>query len=178
MNEVTRKKLQPLASLLASSLFMSTAVLATPEVSVAAPVAAVVPKAETKPKARVTPNKAARDWAKRESDYIRKTWGIEIVGVHPIASGYMLEFRYHVIDPVKSKPLTDKMQKPLLYDEASNATLSVPTMDKVGEVRQTAAQEANRSYYMIFGNPGKIVKPGNRVSIIVGKFRADGIIVN
>ncbi len=174
MNSVVPKNVKLLVGLLTSSFFMCATVVATEVAPTATPSAA---KSATS-KAAVKPGKAARNWASREGDYIRKTWGIEIIGVHPIASGSMLEFRYHVIDPVKSKLLTDKTQKPLLYDEASNATLSVPTMDKVGEVRQTAAQEANRTYFMVFGNPGKIVKPGNRVSIIVGKFRADGIIVN
>ena len=94
-----------------------------------------------------------------------------------VTSGYMLEFRYRVLDPVKAQPLIDKAAHPYLHDDVSNVTLSVPALEKVGEVRQTATPQAGRSYFMLFGNPGKIVKAGDRVSVVIGKFRADGLIV-
>lgn len=119
----------------------------------------------------------ASNWSARYGEYYERTWGVEIVGVRRVSSGYMLEFRYRVIDPEKSKPLIDKAAKPYLHDEASNVTLSVPALEKVGEVRQTAKPEVDRVYYVLFGNPGQIVKPGNRVSVVIGKFRVDGIIV-
>ena len=171
-----------LASLLASSFFIQAAETSnpspTPSPTVTPTPGTSTDKQKTKVKAKVGPRQAQRNWVARTGEYYRRTWGIEIAGVRLLASGSMLEFRYRVVDPVKAKPLTDKRIRPLLYDEANNATLSVPTMDKIGEVRQTGKLEKNRYYYMLFGNPGQIVKPGNRVSVIIGKFRADGIIVN
>lgn len=147
---------------------MSTAVQATE----ATPAAAPSSKATV-----TTPGHAAQRWAARNSDYYKRNWGIDIAGVRLISSGYMLEFRYRVLEPNKAKSLGDRTLKPYLVDEASGATLSVPALEKVGEVRQVGNPESNRIYYMVFGNPGKIVKPGNHVSVVVGKFRADGIIV-
>jgi len=140
--------------------------------------AVAVLSACTSPAPRTTTTaQAATSWAARYGEYYERTWGVEIVGVRRVSSGYMLEFRYRVLDPEKAKPLTDKTVRPYLHDEASGVTLSVPALEKVGEVRQTATPQADRSYYMLFGNPGQIVKPGNRVSVVIGKFRADGIIV-
>jgi hypothetical protein len=119
----------------------------------------------------------ANNWAAREGKYYERTWGVDIAGVRRVSSGYMLEFRYRVVDADKAKVFADKAAKPYLIDEASGATFAVPTLEKVGELRQSVKPEAGRTYYMIFGNPGKMVKPGNRVSVVVGKFRADGIIV-
>ena len=44
----------------------------------------------------------------RPSLYFKRNWGVDVVGVHPVASGQMLEFRYRVLDEVKAKPLFDK----------------------------------------------------------------------
>jgi hypothetical protein len=119
----------------------------------------------------------AANWSARYGEHYVRTWGVEIIGVRRVSSGSMLEFRYRVVDAEKAKALIEKSSKPYLFDEASGATLAVPALEKVGEVRQTAKPVVDRTYYMIFGNPSQIVKPGNRVSVVIGKFRVDGIIV-
>jgi len=129
------------------------------------------------PRSAITPTASASSWAARYGEYYQRNWGVEIAGVRRVSSGYLLEFRYRVIDPEKAKPLTEKAARPYLHDEASGATLAVPALEKIGEVRQTAKPVADRVYYMIFGNPGQLVKPGNRVSVVIGKFRVDGLIV-
>lgn len=53
----------------------------------------------------------------------------------------------------------------------------VPTMDKIGKLRTINTPQVNRTYWMIFGNPGRLVKPGNRVSVVIGDFRVDGLVV-
>ncbi len=156
------KQVGLLAGLLASSFFL-TATLAS--------------AADATHKSAAEANAARKNWSAHNSEYYKRTWGIDIAGVKLISSNYMLEFRYRVLDPNKAKILGDKSVKAYLKDEASGVTLSVPTLEKVGEVRQAGKAEANHVYFMVFGNPSKIVKPGNRVSIVVGKFRADGIIV-
>lgn len=114
----------------------------------------------------------------RSSMFFKRTWGIDVVGVHPVASGQMLEFRYRVLDEVKAKPLFEKTLKPYLIDEATGTRLAVPSMENVGELRQDVTPEADRIYYMIFGNPGKLVKPGSRVSIVIGNFHIEGLTVD
>jgi hypothetical protein len=119
-----------------------------------------------------------RNWRNRESLYYKRNWGVEIIGVKPVSSGYMLEFSYRVLDPDKVKLLNDRKSKAYLRDEASGTVLAVPAMENVGELRSGSAPELDRIYFMIFGNPGKLVKSGGRVSIIVGDFHVDGVIVD
>jgi hypothetical protein len=99
------------------------------------------------------------------------------VGVKPVASGYMLAFRYRILDPDKAKVLNDRKSRAYLIDAATGTVLMVPTMENVGELRPGATPEADRTYFMIFGNPGKLVKSGSRVSIVAGALRIDGLIV-
>ncbi len=117
------------------------------------------------------------DWHAREGVYFQRNWGVDIVGVRPVSSGYMLEFRYRVLDPKKAKALNNKKARPYLIDEATGIRLAVPSMENIGELRQVAAPEADRTYFMIFGNPGKLVKSGNRVSVVIGDFRVTGLTV-
>jgi hypothetical protein len=117
-------------------------------------------------------------WHSRYSDRYKRNWGIDIAGVRRVSSGYMLRLSYRVVDAEKAKPLFDKKSRPYLIDNKTGARLAVPAMENVGELRQTAAPAADRTYFVIFGNPGKLVEPGNRVSIMIGDFRADDIVVD
>jgi hypothetical protein len=97
--------------------------------------------------------------------------------VRQTAAGYMLEFRYRVMDPEKAKPLFERRTKPLLTHAESGATLIVPTPAKTGALRNSNPPVAGRTYWMFFANPGKLVKPGEHVSVAIGEFRADGLVV-
>jgi hypothetical protein len=50
-------------------------------------------------------------------------------------------------------------------------------MENVGELRQAAVPEAGRTYFIIFGNANKIVQRGAKVSVEIGSFVADELIV-
>jgi hypothetical protein len=102
---------------------------------------------------------------------------VEIIGVKPVSSGFMLAFRYRVLDPEKAKVLNDRHSKAYLRDEATGTVLSVPAMENVGELRTGAAPQADRTYFMIFGNPGRLVKSGSRVTVVAGNLHVDGLIV-
>ena len=45
-------------------------------------------------------------------------------------------------------------------------------------MRQNSTPEEGKSYWMAFSNKGRMVKRGDRVSIVIGNFRADGLIVD
>ena len=122
-----------------------------------------------------TPYAAAR--SQRGEARYALLYGVDQMQVRWTASGASLEFRYRVLDPHKAAVLQDKRVKPVLTDEATGTRLMVPTMEKIGELRQTAQPEAGHEYWMIFANAGKVVKPGNRVDIAVGSFHVWGLIV-
>ncbi len=124
----------------------------------------------------LTPTAAA--WRARQGLYYKRNWGVEIIGVKSVSSGYMLSFKYRVIDPEKARLLNDRQTRAFLRDEATGNVLSVPAMENVGELRTGAAPIADRTYFMIFGNPGKLVTSGSRVSVVAGAMHVDGIIVD
>jgi hypothetical protein len=127
------------------------------------------------PKAAVP---TSAEWRSRQGLYYKRNWGVEIIGIKPVSSGFMLAFRYRVLDPAKAKVLNDRHSKAYLRDEATGTVLSVPAMENVGELRTGAAPQADRTYFMIFGNPGRLVKSGSRVTVVAGNLHVDGLIVD
>lgn len=120
--------------------------------------------------------RAAR-WRASRGLYYKRNWGIEVIGVRPVSSGYMLNFRYRILDPEKAKILHDQKTKAYLRDEATGTMLAVPAMENIGELRTGSTPEPGRTYFMIFGDPGKLVKAGSRVSILIGDLHIDDVIV-
>jgi hypothetical protein len=51
-------------------------------------------------------------------------------------------------------------------------------MEKIGSLRQGVPPTAGKSYWMAFSNKGRKVKRGDRVSVVIGQFRADGLVVD
>ncbi|MEW6569797.1 MAG: hypothetical protein AB1390_01280 [Nitrospirota bacterium] len=109
---------------------------------------------------------------------IENEWGIQIDGIRLSAGGYMLDFRYRVIDPEKAQPIFDRKEKPYLIDQASGAKFMVPSPPKVGPLRTSNPPQADRTYFILFANPGKYVKQGNKVTVVIGDFRAEDLTVN
>jgi len=64
-----------------------------------------------------------------------------------------------------------------MLDAKARVSLQVPTMEKVGPLRQSMAPENGKIYWMVFSNKGNLVKAGHRVSVAIGQFRVDGLIV-
>ena len=74
--------------------------------------------------------------------------------------------------------LGDRNVKPTLTDLATGAVLRVPSFPKTGSMRQTGAKmQAGRIYFMLFANTGMPVKSGSRVTVTVGDFNAEGLVV-
>lgn len=104
-------------------------------------------------------------------------WGIHVVGVRLAAAGYMLDFRYRVTDAKKALPLFSRQTRPSLIDQASGARFIVPRFPKTGLLRPSNQPLEQRSYFMFFANPGKYIKPGNKVTVVIGDFRAENLTV-
>jgi len=109
--------------------------------------------------------------------FYENTWGVEILGVKSAESGSMLRFSYRVLDADKAQALNDKRSTPYLYDITSHVRLEVPSMEKVGLLRQSSPVEEGKVYWMVFSNHQRLVKPGTRVDIKIGQFLAQGILV-
>jgi hypothetical protein len=126
------------------------------------------------PAARNLPNR----FAGRAGAYYKIVWGVDSLVVKWTESGEVIRFSWRVLDADLAKVLNDKKVEPSLVDPQRGVGLVVPTMEKIGQLRQSAAPEVGRSYWMAFSNKGRLVKRGDRVNVVVGPFRADGLVVD
>ncbi len=122
---------------------------------------------------RYTPNQ----FSKRAQLYYDLIWGVDSLKIKYAESGEMIRFSYRVLDSEKAKPLNDKKNEPSLIDPKAGVKLVVPSMEKVGKLRQSSTPEAGKMYWMAFSNKGRLVKPGDRVNVVIGKFQANGLVV-
>lgn len=109
--------------------------------------------------------------------YYQSVWGVDSLKVKYTESGEMIRFSFRVVDPAKAAPLNDKTIEPSLIDLQAGVKLKIPQMEKVGKLRQTSTPIAGRSYWMAFSNSGRRVRPGDRVILEIGRFRAEGLVV-
>lgn len=117
-------------------------------------------------------------FAARAGTYYRLVWGVDDLSLRSAEGGEVIRFKYHVLDANKAKMLNDKKFEPALIDEQAHVKLVVPLMDKVGKLRQSSPAETGKVYWMLFSNKGGYVKRGDKVDIVIGKFRADGLVVD
>ena len=110
--------------------------------------------------------------------YFRVVWGIDSLEVKTAESGQIIRFSWRVLDPSLAQALNDKRAEPALVDQSAGVSLVVPSMEQIGQLRQTAPPEAGKSYWMAFSNKGRLVKPGHRVDVVIGGFRAAGLVVD
>ncbi len=145
-------------------------------VSPAPATAPLLSPATAAPAAHSEPLTAQR-WHQQHDLFYERKWGIRILGVRAVSSGWMLQWKYQVLDANRAAPLLEKRSRAYVIDEATDTRLAVPAMENIGELRQTPRPEEGRVYYMIFGNPNKLVPKGGRVDVVIGNFRADGLLV-
>lgn len=115
--------------------------------------------------------------SKRAQLHYDLIWGVDSLKVKYAESGEMIRFSYRVVDTEKAKPLNDKKNEPSLIDPKAGVRLVVPSLEKVGKLRQSSTPEAGKMYWMAFSNKGRLVKPGDRVNVVIGKFQANGLVV-
>src|ERR1700686_3923845 len=117
-------------------------------------------------------------FAGRAGEYYRLVWGVDSLAVKGTESGEVIKFTYQVLDAVKAKMLNDKKNEPSLIVPRAGVKLVVPSLEKVGQLRQSGTPEAGRTYWMAFSNKGRLVKRGDHVIVVIGRFRADGLVVD
>jgi hypothetical protein len=113
----------------------------------------------------------------REALYYGLIWGVESLNAKLAESGEIIRFSYRVVNAEKAKPLNDKKSEPSLIDPQAGVQLVVPSLEQVGQLRQSSTPEAGKSYWMAFSNSGRLVKRGDRVNVVIGQFHADGLII-
>jgi len=115
--------------------------------------------------------------SRRAEVYYEGVWGVGELHVKVAESGSLIRFNYRVLDPAKATALNDKKAEPALFDSQAGVKLVVPEMDKVGKLRQSSTPKTGMTYWMAFSNPTHVVQRGHRVDVVIGAFRANGLVV-
>lgn len=104
--------------------------------------------------------------------------GVQPLSIRLSAAGYMLDFRYRVLDPQAASKIIRRDAEPHLIDEARGSILRVPAPPKVGPLRHTGKNMlAGKQYFILFANPAKRVKAGDEVTVVIGEQRFPRLVV-
>lgn len=104
--------------------------------------------------------------------------GIKPLGILLTVAGTMLEFRYIVVDSEKSQAVFDRRNKTYLVDQASGSGFDVPSDTKLGPLRSSSRNPVpGKEYFIMFVNPGRLVKRGNKVTVVIGDQKIENLTV-
>jgi hypothetical protein len=166
-----KKKILVLAGILASSIAILPVAAQPAAPAVPAPKALAAP-----PPVRYRPERFSR----RAELHYSLVWGVDSLSVKWTEQGEVIRFAYRVLDGNKAQALNDKKAEPQLIDLQAGVRLVVPALENVGLLRQTPSgkPEAGKIYWMAFSNKGRRVKRGDHVNLVIGQFRAEGLVVD
>ncbi len=170
----TGSKVMLLAGILAGGTLVSETLAQSP----ATPADTPAGRAAQPSQARAARRSESQLFPKRALLYYQNVWGIDSLTVRWTEAGEIIRFSYRVLDRQKAAPLSDKQAEPSLIDLQAGVKLVVPSLPFVGQMRQSVTTEAGKSYWVTFSNKGGLVKRGHRVSVVIGQFHADGLVVD
>ena len=147
--------------LLASVLLGSSCASAPPDAQPAAETAAA----------------AAEPAAQAEVVDLAAQWGVEVTSIRMTANDHMIDYRYRVLDAEKATDLFKRQIKPKLIHQETGRVLAVPETAKLGPLRNSNTPQEGKIYWMFFGNAGNLVKAGDKVTVVIGEFRVEDLVV-
>jgi hypothetical protein len=105
-------------------------------------------------------------------------WGIEPVHLRFTAGGYMIEFRYKVIDPEKATVLSANKIYPRLKAMKSKARLVVPYFPTTGFAKSNRKfLKAGKNYVAMFSNENRHLLPGDEARVQIDDAQSAVMIV-
>ena len=113
----------------------------------------------------------------RTNALLAEKWGIRLLPLRSTAAGNMLDFRYEVLDARKSAALFRRETRPYLLHQRTGKVLAVPNTAKIGPLRNSDTPREGKRYWMFFRNTGRLVSRGDKVTVIIGDFRVEDIVV-
>ena len=116
--------------------------------------------------------------AEAASARLAETWGVEVASIRLSANDHMIDYRYRVLDAGKATDLFKRQIKPYLIHQKTEKVLSVPETAKLGPLRNSNLPQEGKIYWMFFGNAGMLVQPGDEVTVVIGDFRVENLVVN
>jgi len=126
-----------------------------------------------KPSLSVGTQRPVKNEVKSEED-----WGIKVESTMLSAGGYMIDFRFRVLDTAKAAQIFDRKIIPHMTDQATGAKFFVPNPPKIGQLRSGGNIKEGKTYFIFFANPAKYVKSGDKITIEIGDLKVQDIVVN
>ena len=127
----------------------------------------------------VMAEEALREESRAESAeaQLAETWGVEVTSLRMSTHDHMIDYRYRVLDAEKAAALHKRQIKPYLIHQESGKVLAVPETAKLGPLRNSNIPQEGKIYWMFFGNTGKLVKAGDAVTVVIGDYRVEDLVV-
>lgn len=108
-------------------------------------------------------------------------FGVELIGVRLSGADFLIDLRYRVKDVAKAQALLERKIHPVLVNEATGDRFYIPQVPKIGSLRQsaTAKQPAqlDKVYFMLFANPDRKLRVGEKVTLHAGDSMVKGLVV-
>ena len=101
--------------------------------------------------------------------------GIQVLRVAVSGDGGILDLRYRVLDGKTTSFHKKHQAVPAIIDGVSGRALTTQWMGHAGHPLDSVRED--RNYWMLFLNPGELVKSGDRVSVRLGHVRLTGVTV-
>lgn len=99
--------------------------------------------------------------------------GVDRLRIRRTADGHLLDLRYRVVDEARAGSVLAKTSTAYLVHTRTGKRLAVPTTPKAGALRTTGQPHNGRTYFALFSNPGRLVRPGDRVAVVLGELTAE-----
>ena len=130
--------------------------------------------------AEVEPQAApAADDSVARSDTVEQ-FGIEITSIRRSAADSIIDVRYKITDEDKAEFMMDRTKEAYLLDQSSGKVVAVPDTARIGPLRTTmrfGKPTEGRTYFILFGNPEQMIRPGSKVTLIVGGMKVRDLVV-
>jgi hypothetical protein len=108
---------------------------------------------------------------------VAEKWGIEITSLRLTSNDHMLDYRYRVLDADKATDLFKRQIKPYLIHQETGQVMAVPETAKLGPLRNSNIPQEGKIYWMFFGNAGNLIQAGDKVTVVIGEFRVEDLVV-
>lgn len=108
-------------------------------------------------------------------------FGVELVAVRLSGADFLIDVRYRVRDVAKAQALLERKIHPVLVNEATGDRFYIPQAPKVGTLRQSATSkqpaQLDKVYFMLFANPDRKLRAGEKVTLHAGESTVRGLLV-
>ena len=100
--------------------------------------------------------------------------GVRIESVSLTGAGGLIDLRFLVVEPNKAAALHEPATPPVIVDEGTGLVVSELLMGH----SHTGPYRAGGTYYLIFVNPGNLIRQGTEVAVLLGNSQLEHVVVD